>query len=238
MLIKSKNMIRPTIRPSPVVCKPSFPKEGDFMYKIMYPDPTVRIQRKMQSIYNVEDYQKMLRRNYAYWNLDVHEADRIIASIPTKTYVPKIPIVPERHIDYLDRVKVTCTVKGDRVRVSIIPHMADLYEKYYKHYKIPPLAKQLIAFKKLGYSDTFLEKMITSQDTKIQKAKKFDAVFEKMFNKAPVKIKKSIEKKVILDDDEEEEELADDAPPEEEEDPDPEEEPEEEYVSEPEVDGD
>ena len=88
-----------------------------------------------------------------------------------------------------------------------------LNEKYYKKAKRPPAKSIIQAYKSMGFSPEFLEKIKKSFTKHVEQQKRIEKVIDKIFNKEPVKKpkkKKKDEEEVV----EEEKEVEEDDPPE------------------------
>ena len=169
-------------------------------------------QRVYRPVHDQKSYLFLLRKNYAYYNVEESRVDELEKALPHVPKIQKIKIPEESHIEYIDRVIVRLKCVGDTVRVRIIPDIADIYEKYYKKPKTPPVHKLVSAFHRHGYSDTYIENFVQRDDIRRAHCKKMEVAFDKIFNKTPVKmIKPKKEEKKVEEDavepDEEEEEV-------------------------------
>jgi len=97
------------------------------------------------------------------------------------------------------------------VRVKLNTTIGDLHDKYYNKQKSPPLKALVQAYKSLGYSNAFLEKIIKSHDKKIKITESFNV--DTAFGKEPVKKKKKKEEpEPEVEEEDEDEEDEDDDP--------------------------
>lgn len=152
-----------------------------------------------------EEYLKNLEKNYEYHGVPFRPPN--ITELQPKH---KVLVEPEKHIEYLDQVQVNlCVLKNGKVRVKMVLHGAQLYEKYYSHGKAPPIKALTTAYKNLGYSDAFIETFVEKHKKRVVFGKKLDNVLENIFDKS-VNAKKKVapppKKKAPVDDEEEVEE--------------------------------
>ena len=192
------------------------PKPGSFLDKIANPPPTVGYKQKRYPVYQKDTYLALLKRNYHALGLEYKELD-----IPD--YVPPVkserPSEPE--LTFADKVYMKVRIlKSGIIRIKLDTSFAVLYEKYYSNQKHPPMKSIIQAYKSLGFSSEFLEKVKTKFSKFADHKKKVQEKIDSIFNKEPAKKPKKTKKKeeLIEDENEEIEEERDD---EEEEDDDP-----------------
>lgn len=199
---------------------------GSFLYKIVYGGETKVPTQQPFYVQNSDDYIRLLKKNYDYYGVPFKKPN--VEEIPP---YKKMEDPPEIYIEYLDQVKLKLNVlKSGIVRVKLIPHMANLNEKYYSQYKIPPIKSVISTLKALGktqeYTDSIMEKYkkrskLIEQKWKILE-KRFDAPSNASRNK-----KKKLDKKIepepepeveaeMGEDDNEDEKKEDDEPEEDE----------------------
>jgi hypothetical protein len=192
------------------------PKPGSFLDKIVNPPPSAGYKQKRYPVYQKDTYLALLKRNYHALGLEYKEPD-----IPD--YVPPVkserPSEPE--LTFADKVYMKVRIlKSGIIRIKLDTSFAVLYEKYYSNQKHPPMKSIIQAYKSLGFSSEFLEKVKTKFSKFADHKKKVQEKIDSIFNKEPVKKPKKTKKKeeLIEDENEEIEEERDD---EEEEDDDP-----------------
>jgi hypothetical protein len=155
-----------------------------------------------------EDYIRDLKKNYEYHGIPFKQPE--IFELPLKY---KVSPEPEKHIEYLDQIQVKLNVlKNGKVRVKMVLHGAQLYEKYYSLGKAPPLKALTTAYKNMGYSDEFIQAFNDKYKKRLVFGKKLDKILETIFDKS-ANTKKKVEnekKKKIPKDEHEEEEPEDD----------------------------
>lgn len=131
-------------------------------------------------------------------------------------YEPFVPRVPpqEPELDVPDRVYLKLRIlKNGTIRVKLSGAIWDLYETYYRNLRKPSFKTILQAYKSHGFSQEFIERMKKNNTKQLNYAKKLPGIFQKIFDKEPVKkVKKEKEKKKDPEDvsDEPEEEVNDD----------------------------
>jgi len=171
---------------------------------------------KSFSVQNSELYLKLIKRNYEYYELEFKKPE-----VVELVYIPPPVKVIERHFEYPDNVVVKLNVlKSGKVRVKLFSHVAQLWEKYNSKGKIPPHKMLVSAYKSMGYSEAFINKMNKSFERKKVLEIKYEKMIQNIFErpstkkKAPAKKKKKDEEP---DDTVEEEPDDDDVTPEEDE---------------------
>ena len=91
-------------------------------------------------------------------------------------------------------------LKSGIVRIKIDASIATLYEKYYSKAIRPPSKPIIQAYKSMGFSEMFLEKIKRNFAKKEKEQKRIEGVIDKLFNKKPVKkVKKKKEEEVKVD---------------------------------------
>ena len=181
------------------------PRPGTFLDKIVNPPPSVPYVRKKYPVYQKEVYLALLKRNCKELGLEYKEPD-----IPD--YVPpqrsKPPIEPQ--LTFSDKVYMKVRIlKSGVIRIKLDASFANLYEKYYSKQKQPPMKSAIQAYKSMGFSQEFLEKIKTKYSKFAEHKKKVEKMIDEIFNKEPVKKPKKSKKK------EEEEFIEDEVEPEE-----------------------
>jgi hypothetical protein len=208
---------RPALRPSvpSKILKPTRVEEGSFLYKLFCQPPIKPVERVKQPVYQKDVYLALLKKNYEEYGLEYKEPD-----IPD--YNP--PVRPEKNkepeLRYADQVYMKVRIlKSGIIRVKLDASFYNLYERYYSKNKIPPIKTVIQAYKSMGFSDDFLQKIKKKHDKNITFMKKVSPKIDAIFNKET--IKKPKKKKVETveedevppdeDDEEEEEEEEEDA---------------------------
>lgn len=192
------------------------PKPGSFLDKIVNPPPTMGYKQKRYPVYQKDTYLALLKRNYRALGLEYKELD-----IPD--YVPHTDIVKtqEPELPFSDKVYMKVRIlKSGIIRIKLDTSFATLYEKYYSHCKQPPMKTLIQAYKSMGFSPGFLEKIKTKSSKFVEHKKKVEKMIDNIFNKEPAKKPKKAKKKEeedLIEDDEEPEEERDDDEEEEEE---------------------
>ena len=167
---------------------------------------------KVFSVQNSELYLKLIKRNYEYYGLEFKNTE-----VVELVYIPPPVKVIERHFEYPDNITVKLNVlKSGKVRVKLFSHVAQLWEKYNSKGKVPPHKMLVSAYKSMGYSEAFIDKMNKSFERKKVLKIKYEKMIENIFErpstkkKAPAKKKKKEEEPEEKPDDIVEEEPDDD----------------------------
>ena len=167
---------------------------------------------KVFSVQNSELYLKLIKRNYEYYELEFKKPE-----VVELIYIPPPVKVIERHFEYPDNVVVKLNVlKSGKVRIKLFSHVAQLWEKYNSKGKIPPHKMLVSAYKSMGYSEAFINKMNKSFERKKVLEIKYEKMIQNIFErhstkkKAPAKKKKKEEEPEEKPDDTVEEEPDDD----------------------------
>lgn len=150
---------------------------------------------KVFSVQNSELYLKLIKRNYEYYGLEFKKPE-----VVELVYLhPPVKVV-ERHFEYPDNVVVKLNVlKSGKVRIKLFSHVAQLWERYNSKGKTPPHKMSISAYKSMGYSEAFINKMNKSFERKkvleIKHEKMIQNIFERPSTKkkAPAKKKKKEE---------------------------------------------
>lgn len=208
---------RPPLRVNNPVQKVHEPvrfQEGTFLHRLFKAPKTQWHEQVRQPVYQKEAYFSLLKRNCDDLGIEYKQPD-----IPD--YVPPIPPEPEKEpiLTYPDQVYLKLKyLKSGIIRVKIDTSFLALYEKYYSKNKLPPTKMIIQAYKSMGFSEKFLEKIKKRCEKKVEFGKKVSAAIDAIFNKEPTKKPKKKKEEVVADDEVPEEEEPDD-PDEEDDDP-------------------
>ena len=173
---------RPSQRVKAPPAKFERPKEGTYLYDIITNKPIQFYEYKKQPVMYQSLYLKALEKNNMEIGIPYKDPKLPVYEPPTPQPKPEQPNVP-----YLDRVYLNLRIlKSGIVRVKIVPNFAVLYQKYYKHAMRPPMKQTIQAYKAMGFSAEFLEK-IKNLKRRNSFAKKVPKILEKIFDKEPVK---------------------------------------------------
>jgi|TARA_B100002019_G_scaffold292847_1_gene317409 hypothetical protein len=141
---------------------------------------------------NADDYLKLLKKNYEYWNVPFKSPD-VIESKPPNTLENN----QEPDLEFVDKIYVKLTIlKSGKVKVKLIPNFLVLWNTYYSKGKIPPFKSVMAAYKALGFSEEFIEKINKRKETRVAFFKKLEKIIERIFDKKSVPKKKSIKKPI------------------------------------------
>jgi hypothetical protein len=133
------------------------PRPGTFLDKIVNPPPSVPYVRKKYPVYQKEVYLSLLKRNCKELGIEYKEPD-IPDYVPPQR--PKPPIEPQ--LTFSDKVYMKVRIlKSGIIRIKLDASFANLHEKYYSKQKQPPMKSVIQAYKSMGFSPEFLEKIKT-----------------------------------------------------------------------------
>lgn len=171
------------------------PAPGSFLHKIIRPEPDPRMQRKEVKCFarqNADDYLKLLKKNYEYWDVPFKRPD-VIESKPPDT----IEKHKEPDLEFIDKVHVKLTIlKSGKVKVKLVPNFLVLWNTYYSKGKIPPFKSVMAAYKAVGFSEEFIEKINKRKITRVAFFKKIEKIIERIFDKKSVPKKKTVKKQI------------------------------------------
>ena len=204
--------IRPSRRAKcnlPRVTEP--PREGSFLHTIISKSRNSNIYeyKRDQSAYLIA-----LKKNNEEMGIPY-----IDPKLPNIIPIEIPPKIVEPELTFVDRVQVNLSVlKSGIIRIKINTSIANLYEKYYKYAKIPPIKEIIQAYKSHGFSTSFTDKIKTNHEKRMIFAKKVPKIIQQIFDKEPVKKIKRMKAPPKPKEDEDVEELPEEEPGEEEDD--------------------
>jgi hypothetical protein len=196
---------RPPLRVREEPRASSRPRPGTFLDTIVNPPPSVPYIRKKYPVYQKEVYLSLLKRNCKELGLEYKEPD-IPDYVPPQR--PKPPSEPR--LTFSDKVYMKVRIlKSGIIRVKLDASFANLHEKYYSKQKQPPMKSVIQAYKSMGFSPEFLEKIKTRYSKFAEHGKKVEKMIDEIFNKEPAKKPKKKKEEVIEEEEEEEDEEED-----------------------------
>ena len=194
----------PLVKQGPIILSPD-----SFLARVLIKQPTKFESHVKYPVYRKDDYLNLLEKNYKELGI-VYKKPEIPDYVPTVTPI----IEKEPQIDFIDQVCLKYKIlKSGIVRIKLDASFAALYEKYYKQCKQPSIKLIIQAYKSMGFSDGFLDKIKKNFTKKVEYQKTVDKLIDRIFEKEPVKKPKKKKEEEIRDeenleerDDEEEEE--------------------------------
>ena len=191
--------------------------EGTFLHGLLNPSPPKVYKYVPDPVYEQKAYLVALEKHYKQCGIpfkdpQLPESVKIVRPEPTK----------EPELVFADQVYLKMRIlKSGIVRIKLDASIATLHEKYYKKALRPPMKSILSAYKSMGFSPQFLEKIKKRFEWKVKEQKRIEKVVDKIFNKEPVKKvkkkkKEEEEEEEIIEEPLEDEEEKDDAPEEDE----------------------
>ena len=182
--------------------------EGSFLHGLINSGPTTFYKYEPAPVYKEEDYLKMLKRNNETLGIPYKDPQLPKCENPVKPEPKKEP-----ELTFCDRVYVKMKIlKSGIVRIKLDTSIATLHEKYYSKAKRPPMKIIVQAYKSMGFSREFLEKIKKGFAKNDEQQKRVEKLIDKIFNKEPVKKIKRKKKEEVVE--EEKEEVEDEEPPE------------------------
>jgi hypothetical protein len=174
--------------------------EGSFLHGLVNQDVTEYFKFQKGPVYNKDIYLRMLKYNYESVGLKYIEP-----ILPVSIKIKKSQPVKEPELSYGDTVYVKMRIlKSGVVRIKLDASIATLHEKYYSKGKRPPSKSIIQAYKSMGFSEGFLEKIKKNFVNKEKEQKRVENIIDKLFNKDPVKkVKKKKEEEVIIEEEKE-----------------------------------
>ena len=174
-------------------------KPGTLLHAITHPPPTKHFTYVVRAIYRKEDYIRLYMGHMAELGLEPKEMN-----IPD--YEPVIPSFKQNEtiITHVNPIHLQIKIlKSGIIRIRLNTAIGDLYDTYYAKHHSPPLKDLVQAYKSVGYSNEFLEKIIKTHDRRIRITESFnmDTAFGKEPVKKPKKKKEEVEIEIELDDD-------------------------------------
>ena len=188
----------------------SRPKPGTFLDRIVNPPPSVPYVRKKYPVYQKDTYIALLKRNYEDLGLEYKDPNIPDYKPPVRPNPPDEP-----HLTFCDKVYMKVRIlKSGIIRVKFDASFMILHEKYYSKQKQPPMKMVIQAYKSMGFSPDFLEKIKTKYSKFAEHRKKVEKMIDEIFNKEPAKKPKKTKKKEedLIEEEEEEENEEDEEP--------------------------
>lgn len=177
------------------------------LYDILNPGECTYYKFEKAPVYMEDHYLRLLKANNKA--LGIPYVDPMLPK--PELFVPRVP-PQEPELDVPDRVYLKLRIlKNGAIRVKLSGAIWDLHETYYRNVRKPPFKVILQAYKSYGFSQEFIERMKKNNTKQLNYAKKLPDIFQKIFDKEPVKKVKKEKKKDPEDVSEEpEEEVNDD----------------------------
>src|SRR6056300_1393654 len=190
--------------------------EGTLLHGLLNPSPPKVYKYVPAPVYEKEAYLTALEKHYKQCGIpfkdpQLPDSAKIVGPEPTK----------EPELVFPDQVYLKMRIlKSGIVRIKLDASIATLHEKYYKKALRPPMKSIIQAYKSMGFSLQFIEKIKKRFEWKVKEQKRIEKVVDKIFNKEPLKKlkkkKKEVDEEEIVEDPLEEDDEKDDAPEEDE----------------------
>ena len=155
-------------------------------------EPTRPQKQEKFAIQASNVYARLLEKNYEYYGVSFKSPDIIELQPPKKRARQDEP-----ELDFVDKVYLKLVIlKSGKVRVKLIPHFLELWYNYYSKGKKPPIKMVIAAYKAIGFSNEFLQKITTNQKKRVEFSKKIEKIIEKIFDKSTTTKRKTAKPKV------------------------------------------
>lgn len=190
--------------------------EGTLLHGLLNPSPPKVYKYVPAPVYEQKAYLNALEKHYKQCGIPFKDRQ-----LPDSVKIVRPEPVKEPELVFPDQVYLKLRIlKSGIVRIKLDASIATLHEKYYKKALRPPVKSILSAYKSMGFSPQFLEKIKKRFEWKVKEQERIGKVIDKIFNKEPVKKvkkkKKEEEEEIVEEPPEEDEEERDHAPEEDE----------------------
>jgi hypothetical protein len=190
--------------------------EGSFLHGIVNPSRTEVYKFAPGPVYEKEAYLIALEKHYKKCGIPFKDPQ-----LPDSVKIVRPEPIKEPELVFPDQVYLKMRIlKSGIVRIKLDASIATLHEKYYKKALRPPMKSIIQAYKSMGFSLQFIEKIKKRFEWKVKEQKRIEKVVDKIFNKEPLKKlkkkKKEVDEEEIVEDPLEEDDEKDDAPEEDE----------------------
>jgi len=157
--------------------------EGSLLHGLLNPKPTIYFKFEKDPIYKKESYLTAIKKHYKECGIPFKDPQ-----LPDYVRPIRPEPIKEPELLYGDSVYVKIRIlKSGIVRIKIDTSIATLYEKYYSKAIRPPYKAIIQAYKSMGFSEMFLEKIKKNFVKKEKEQKRIETIIDKLFNKDPVK---------------------------------------------------
>jgi hypothetical protein len=202
----------PRVRNDSVDPKPVKFIEGSFLHGIVNPGWTDVYKFAPGPVYEKEAYLIALEKHYKQCGIPFKDPQ-----LPDSVKIVRPEPIKEPELVFPDQVYLKMRIlKSGIVRIKLDASIATLHEKYYKKALRPPMKSIIQAYKSMGFSPQFMEKIKKRFELKVKEQKRIEKVIDKIFNKEPVKKvkkkKKEVDEEIVEEEPPEEDEEKDDAP--------------------------
>lgn len=137
-------------------------------------------------------YLRLLERNYEECGVPFKAPEVTELQLPKKSDKPDEP-----ELDFADKVYVKINIlKSGKVRIKLVPHFLEMWNNYYSKGKKPPIKTVTAAYKAVGFSNAFLDKIASNQKKRVEFSKKIEKILEKIFDKSTTTKRKPAKPKV------------------------------------------
>lgn len=172
------------------------PKSG-LVYEILQGQYYVPQPIEKPKYYKDPEYLNLLEKNFKKFNVPYKPKENYQLNL--KEYKIK-PI--ECHLEYLDKVDVELHVqKNGKIKVKLSTCMCNLYDKYYKNGRVPPIKTIISTYRNIGYSEAFISMIKKKYNAKKIFKEKLGDHLTRIFDKGVIKtFKKEPEKEPEEDD--------------------------------------
>lgn len=177
--------------PTPHDIKPTSGVLADII-KGFKTEPSRPQKQKSFNVQAHEVYLRLLERNYEECGVPFKPPEVTELQPPKKSDTPDEP-----KLDFVDKVYVKINIlKSGKVRIKLVPHFLEMWNNYYSKGKKPPIKTVTAAYKAVGFSNAFLDKIAANQKKRVEFSKKIEKILENIFDKSTTTKRKPAKPKV------------------------------------------
>ncbi len=174
-------------------CIPSDSK----LSEILKPKAPVHLSRSTVPIMH-HTYKEDLKRADMILGIHPMATQQVIDQVKVVPRVDKVHKKEQSGDTIISQVVPAFKVKGDKVMISLSCPIEKLHIDYYSKGVMPPLKERILAYSKIGYSDSDLAKMIKTHDNWQKNLSGQDKFIETIFGDANKKKTTATKKKKTL----------------------------------------
>lgn len=157
--------------------------EGSLLHSLLNPKPTIYFKFEKDPIYQKDSYLTAIKKHYKECGIPFKDPQ-----LPEYVRPVRPEPIKEPEIVFGDQVYLQMKIlKSNIVRIKLDTSIATMYEKYYKKALRPPMKSILQAYKSMGFSPQYLEKIKKKFARKVKEQTRINGVIDNIFNKDSIK---------------------------------------------------